>query len=400
MAIDPAQYWRRNLYVCLFGSFTTLAAMTLLLPFLPAYVEELGGGSPQAVIQWSGVAFAITFFGAGLMAPVWGKVADRYGRKVVLVRASLCMAITMSLIGVAQSVGQLVALRLLAGLLGGYSSGAVVLVATQTPRERAGWALGTLSVGAMAGNLTGPLIGGLLPGLIGIRATFFLAGGVIFVAFVATLTLVREVPRVRAPLPPGSKAGTWAALPDWRPVVAMLATAMLLMFANMSIEPIISVYVGSLVPPGGNVTLISGVVMSASAFGSMLAASRLGRLADRVGAWTVVIGCLAATGLLLIPQAFVTAAWQLIVLRFLMGVALAGLLPSVNATIRLNAPDRVMGTVLGYAVSAQFAGQVAGPLVGGLIGAHVGLRAVFGVTSTLMLAGALGNWWVRRRHAR
>jgi MFS family permease len=397
VAADPALYWRRNLYVCLFGSFTTLAAMTLLLPFLPAYVAELGAGSPAAVVQWSGIAFAATFFGAGLVAPLWGKVADRYGRKLILVRASLCMAIAMSLIGVAHSVGQLVALRLLAGLLGGYSSGAVVLVATQTPRERAGWALGTLSVGAMAGNLTGPLIGGVLPGLIGIRETFFLAGAVIFLAFLATLLLIREAPRVRTPLATGTKRGSWAAIPDRRPVFAMLATAMLLMIANMSIEPLISVYVSPLVRAGGNVTLLSGLVMSASALGSMLAASRLGRLADRVGAWTVVIGCLVATGLLLLPQAFVTAVWQEVVLRFLMGIALAGLLPSINATIRMSVPDHVTGTILGYAISAQFAGQVIGPLMGGFIGAHLGLRAVFGVTATLMLAGAAMNWLVKRR---
>ena len=367
--------------------------MTLLLPFLPAYVAELGAGSPQAVVQWSGVAFGATFLGAGLMAPVWGRVADRYGRKLILVRASLCMALAMGSIGLAQSVGQLVMLRLLAGLLGGYSSGAVVLVATQTPREQAGWALGTLSVGAMAGNLAGPLAGGVLPGLIGIRGAFFLAGGVIFVAFLLTLLLVREQPR-----PPrvAARGGGWAAVPDRRPVVAMLGTALLLMLATMSIEPIISVYVGPLVPPGGDVTFASGLVMAASALGSILAAPRLGRVADRVGAWRVATGCLAAGGLLLIPQAFVTAAWQLVGLRFLMGLALAGLLPAVNATIRRSVPDGVAGTMLGYAVSAQFAGQVAGPLLGGFVGAHMGLRAVFGLTSALLLAGAAANWRMRR----
>lgn len=367
--------------------------MTLLLPFLPAYVAELGAGSPQAVVQWSGVAFGATFLGAGLMAPVWGRVADRSGRKLILVRASLCMALAMGSIGLVQSVGQLVLLRLLAGLLGGYSSGAVVLVATQTPREKAGWALGTLSVGAMAGNLAGPLAGGVLPGLIGIRSTFYLAGGVIFVAFLLTLLLVREQPR-----PPrvAARGGSWAAVPDRRPVVAMLGTAMLLMVATMSIEPIISVYVGPLVSPGSSVTFASGLVMAASAFGSILAAPRLGRVADRVGAWRVVTGCLLASGLLLIPQAFVTAAWQLVGLRFLMGMALAGLLPAVNATIRHSVPDGVAGTMLGYAVSAQFAGQVAGPLLGGFVGAHVGLRAVFGLTSALLLAGAAVNWRLRR----
>ena len=388
-------YWRRNLYVCLFGSFTTIAAMTLLLPFLPLYVAQLGARTPAAVVQWSGIAFGATFLGAGLVAPLWGKLADIYGRKPILIRASLGMAVTMSLIGTVHTVWQLVLLRLLAGLLGGYSSGAVVLVATQTPKDRAAWALGTLSTGVMAGGLIGPLIGGALPSLIGIRETFYLAGGVIFVAFLATCFLLKEdrrgvVPRARHL----KRRGAWASIPDRRPVFAMLATAMLLMLANMSIEPIITVYVGQLLHDG-NVALTSGVVMSASALGSILAAPRLGRLADRIGAWTVILGCLLATALLLVPQAFVVSAWQLVALRFLMGLSLAGLLPSINALLRHSVPDAVVGTILGYATSAQFAGQVAGPLVGGFVGGHLGMRAVFLVTSALLLIGAACNWLVR-----
>src|ERR1700712_5013257 len=173
-------HWRRNLWVCLVGSFTTIVAMTLLLPFLPLYVEQLGVTSPPAIVQWSGVAFGATFFSAALVAPLWGHLADLYGRKLMLVRASLGMAVAMSLIGLADNVWHLVLLRLLAGFLGGYSSASMVLVATQTPRDRAGWALGTLSSGVMAGSLVGPLAGGFLPPLIGIRNTFFCAGAVIF----------------------------------------------------------------------------------------------------------------------------------------------------------------------------------------------------------------------------
>ena len=394
-----AAHWRRNLYVCLFGSFTTIAAMTLLLPFLPLYVAQLGVQTQAAVVQWSGVAYGATFLGAGLMAPLWGKLADLYGRKPILIRASLGMAVTMSLIGTAQNVWQLVALRLLAGLLGGYSSGAVVLVATQTPRDRSGWALGTLSTGAMAGALIGPLIGGALPSLIGVRETFYLAGGVIFVAFLATCFLIKE-DRSSAARPARRRArrGAWAMIPDRRPVIAMLVTATLLMLANMSIEPIITVYVGQLAH-SGDVALVSGVVMAASALGSILAAPRLGRLADRVGSWTVIVGCLLATALLLIPQAFVASAWQLVALRFLMGISLAGLLPSINALLRHSVPDAVVGTILGYATSAQFAGQVVGPLVGGFVGGHFGMRAVFLATAALLLGGASYNGVIRGRRA-
>ncbi|ONG54023.1 MFS transporter [Pseudoroseomonas deserti] len=394
---DSSRHWRRNMYVCLFGSFTNVTAMTLLLPFLPLYVEQLGVQGHAAIVQWSGIAYGITFLGAGLMAPVWGKVADLYGRKLILIRACLAMAVCMSLIGVAENIYQLVGLRLLAGVLGGYASGAVVLVATQTPKEQAGWALGTLSIGTMAGTLLGPLVGGVLPGLIGLRGTFFLAGGVIFLAFLATVFLIRE-DRQAGPKGAARVTGSaWSMIPDRRPVIAMLGTAMLLMLANMSIEPIITVYVAQLVPPGGDVVFTAGLVMAASAIGSILAASRLGRLADRIGSWNLITICLLACGLLLIPQAFVTESWQLIGLRFLMGLSLAGLLPAIAATIRHKVPQGAAGTILGYNTSAQYAGQVLGPLAGGFVGGHVGMQAVFLATALIMFAGAACNWIVSRQ---
>ncbi|MBC9177138.1 MFS transporter [Pseudoroseomonas ludipueritiae] len=394
---DGSLHWRRNMYVCLVGSFTNVTAMTLLLPFLPLYVEQLGVQGRAAIVQWSGIAYGITFLGAGIMAPIWGKVADFYGRKMILMRACLAMAVCMSLIGVAENIYQLVGLRLLAGVLGGYASGAVVLVATQTPKEQAGWALGTLSIGTMAGTLLGPLVGGVLPGLIGLRGTFFLAGGVIFLAFLGTVFLIREDRQPRPKGAPQVTGSAWSMIPDRRPVIAMLATAMLLMLANMSVEPIITVYVAQFVPPGGDVVFTAGLVMAASAIGSVLAASWLGRLADRIGSWNLITICLLACGVLLIPQAFVTESWQLIGLRFLMGISLAGLLPAIAATIRHNVPQGAAGTILGYNTSAQYAGQVLGPLAGGFVGGHVGMQAVFLATTLIMFAGAAFNWTISRQ---
>jgi MFS family permease len=386
--------WKRNLIVCVFGSFTTIMAMTLLLPFLPLYVAQLGVTDHAAIVQWSGIAYGAPFLTAGLTAPLWGRLADRYGRKLMLIRASLGMAIAMSLIGMAHNVWQLVALRLLAGLLGGYASGSTVLVAAQTPKSRSGWALGVLSSGIMAGNLVGPLIGGVLPPLIGIRATFLLAGAVIFITFLGTTFLIREEPLPRAER--RKMQGGWQLIPDKRPIIAMLATGLLLMLANMSVEPIITVYVAELVAPP-RVTLVAGLVMSAAALGSILSASHLGKLADRVGHWRIVIACLAVAALLLIPQAFVTNGWQLIVLRFLMGLALGGLLPCIASVIRHNVPQAIAGGMLGYSVSAQYAGQVLGPLGGGFVGGHIGMRAVFLGTAALMAAGAIGNFIVEKR---
>lgn len=393
-----ADYWRRNLAVCVFGSFTTLVSLSMLLPFLPLYVRQLGVESQAGVIQWSGVAFSATFLGTAVTAPLWGRLADRYGRKPMLVRAALGMAVVMSLIGVAHSVYELVALRLLAGLIGGYASASTVLIGTQAPRERAGWALGVLSTGALAGNLAGPLVGGFLPGLIGIRGTFFAGAGMIAVAALLSIVFVRE------DFHPGDarrRGARHAAEPARRTnyvvVAALLATAMMVLLANMSIEPIITVYIGGLGVAGDHVTRIAGLVMAASALGSMLTAARLGALADRIGSWNVIVGCLVLTGLAMLPQAFVHHWWQLAGLRVVMGMTLAGLLPSIAKLARSAVDEDSSGTLLGYLQSAQFSGQVIGPVIGGQIGVMLGLHSVFFVTGSLLIACAGLAGWARTR---
>lgn len=388
-------YWRRNLLVCFIGSFSTVFAMTLMLPFLPLYVEELGVQGHAAIVQWSGVAFSATFITAGLIAPLWGKLGDRFGRKSMLVRASLGMAVTVSLMGLVANIWQLVGLRLLVGLAGGYSSGATILIAVQAPKERAAWALGIVSSGVMAGNLIGPLAGGWLPNLIGIRSTFLFAGALIFLAFLMTTTVIREDVQ---PTRNANKKGqiVWSHLPARSVIICMLCTGMLLMFANMSIEPIITVYVRTLVGESSQVTKMAGYVMAA-ALGSIISASWLGKLADRVGHLRIMTIALFVAGLLLIPQAFVTSGWQLILLRFLMGLALGGLLPCIAAVIRHRVPEGMVGSILGYSVAAQFAGQFAGPLIGGFVGGHIGMRAVFLATSLILLAGAAWNLKIHRQ---
>ncbi len=383
-------HWRTNLVVCLLGSFSTIVAMTMLLPYLPLYVEHLGVRGHASIERWSGVAYGATFFSAALTAPLWGRLGDRYGRKPMLMRASLGMALAMSLIGLAQNVWQLVLLRLLTGLLGGYASGSTIIVAAQTPRERSAWALGVLSTGVMAGTVVGPLIGGVAPELVGVRTSFLVAGGVIFLAFLATTFGLREERPLRRPAQhasPRPRRERW--LPGGRPVAVLLVTASLLMLATMSIEPIVTVYVGQLDPGSDHISALAGVVMAIGALGSIASAPRVGRLADRLGYGRVITACLLGAAAALGLQALAQDVWELGALRLLMGLALGGLLPTITAAIRHAVPDGVVGRALGLSVSAQYSGQVVGPLLGGLVAGAFGIRIVFVVTAAVLVGGAL-----------
>ncbi|MFL9878372.1 MFS transporter [Herbaspirillum rhizosphaerae] len=175
------------------------------------------------------------------------------------------------------------------------------------------------------------------------------------------------------------------------------ATAILVLFASMSIEPIITVYLQTIHVDRSHVVLDAGIVMAASALGRIIMAAPVGRLADRIGGWRVIVYCLTAAALLMIPQAFVSAWWQLAILRFLLGAALAGLLPSIARQIRQSVPESALGKVLGYSQSSQYAGQVLGPLAGGAMGGLVGMRSVFFLTSGMLLCGAAANLWASRK---
>jgi DHA1 family multidrug resistance protein-like MFS transporter len=376
--------WKRNLWVCWFGAFVTATGLSQITPVLPLYIEELGIHNTAAIEQWSGIAFGITFIASSIFSPVWGRMADQYGRKPMLLRASLGMAIVIALMGLVNHVYQLVGLRLFMGVISGYISSAITLVATQTPRKFSGWALGTLSTGAAGGTLLGPLIGGYLSEIMGIRAVFFAIGALLLVTFTTTVLLVKEefTPAHQRPL--GIRA-VWEIITDTKSIFAMFITTFIMQLALMSIEPIITIYIKQLSSHARYVALISGIAFSAPGIASILASPRLGKLSDRIGPRKIILWALLSAGILFIPQAFVRSPWELVALRFLLGIATAGLLPSVNSLISKNVPETVTGRIFGYNQSAQFLGSFGGAILGGQMAAFFGIRYVFFSTSALLL---------------
>lgn len=384
------EIWKKNLFVCWFSVFAVSSGMSQIAPILPLYIEHLGIHDVAAIEQWSGIAFGINFITLAVFSPIWGKAADKYGRKPMLLRASLWLALIGTAMGFAQNVYQFVALRMLQGALSGFIAAAITLVATQTPSERVGWALGTLTTGSVGGALLGPLFGGYLAETLGIRSNFIAMGILATLAFLTTWFFVKEN-FTKSSKETLSMAEAWKLIPHPGLFVAMCATTFVMQLAIMSIEPIVTVYVTQLSQTGTHIALIAGAVFSASGLANVLAAPRLGRLSDKIGPHRVILAALVLAGVLQIPQAFVQASWQLGVLRFLLGIAVAGLLPSINTLVRRSTPDRVTGRAYGFSQSAQFLGMFAGAAAGGQIAAHFGIQNVFFFTGALLLANAL---WV------
>lgn len=310
----------------------------------------------------------------------------------MILRASGWLGLIMIGMSFAQSVWHLVVLRLLQGCLSGFQAAVVPLIAQETPREHSGWAMGMFFTAQVTGGLLGPLIGGMISELIGIRHSFLLMGSLCLLGFLA-LTQVRETRRTAAAGTPAGLRDVFSALPHRRAVVGLFLTTLVLHFSLTCIQPILTVYVSELAPDTEHLAVISGAVFSSAGFASMLTASRLGHISDRIGAQNVLTACLLLAGLVSIPQGLVTAPWQLALLRFLHGIAIAGLMPSVNSLIRQLTPPDCLGQIYGFNQSAQFIGMFSGAFLGGHLAAVFGIRQMFFAVALLLLIDAA---WCRR----
>ncbi|WP_368086709.1 multidrug efflux MFS transporter [Paenibacillus sp. NFR01] len=376
--------------VCWFGMFVTGVGMSQIAPILPLYIKELGVQDTNAVARYAGLAFGITFIISALFSPVWGMAADKVGRKPMLLRASLGMALVIGAMGFAQSVHMLVGLRLLQGVITGYGTACTTLIATQTDKEHAGFALGTLSTANVAGSLLGPTIGAFIAENVGLRDSFFLTGALMLIAFFTTLLFVKETFERKDRKVMRFKE-VWSAVPEKSLTLTLFAAFFMLTAAMYSVEPIITVYISRLTENAGHVALLAGLTFSASGLANIISAPRLGKLSDKIGSHRIILVALLAAGLLFIPQAFVTRPWQLMVLRFLLGLAAGGLNPSVNTLIKKITPDFLTGRMFGFSMSAAYLGVFGGSVLGGQMAGWLGFRSVFFTTALLLLGNAV---WV------
>ncbi|OOM74612.1 multidrug efflux MFS transporter [Clostridium sp. BL-8] len=375
--------WKRNLIFCWFGMFVTMVGISQIAPVLPLYIKGLGVTDTTLIEKFSGIAFGATFIVSAVFSPIWGKLADKVGRKPMLLRASLGMAIVIFCMGYVTHVYELIALRFLQGIISGYGTACTTLIATQTDKENAGFALGTLSTASIAGSLLGPLIGGYLDDTLGMRSVFIITSFLLIIAFVTTLLYVKEDFTASNKRVLNMKE-VWSMLPNASLVLIMFLTAFILQLAFYSIEPIITVYVYQLSDSMSHLALISGLAFSASGIANILVAPKLGKISDEIGPQKVMFVALIVAGVVFIPQAFVKTPWELMGLRFILGLAAGGLLPSVNILVKKIVPQEITGRVFGLSISAQYLGTFLGSVLGGQIAADFGIRYVFFVTSSLL----------------
>ncbi len=384
------EQWKKNLYILWGAGFILMAAMSSIMPFLPLHIEQnMGIESQKDISKWSGLIFGINFFTAFLVAPLWGKLADKYGRKIMILRSGFGMALVTILMGFATNVYQLFLLRLINGLVVGFNPASIALVATNTPREKTGYALGLLNSGAVAGTIIGPLYGGILAEYITYNQIFIFTGFLLFVASLIVLFFVREEFVPDKSNTSRSMFEDFKKIAYTKPLLAVFSVSFILQFAIMSINPILSLFVIELNPPGGKISFFAGLIAAAAGFTNVFSAPRLGKLGDKYGSEKILYYSMIGAAILFIPQGFSDNVWELMFWRFLLGFTLGGLLPSVNSIIKKFAPKGMESISFSYSSSAIFLGNLLGPIIGGILAGFIGFNGVFLMTAGLLVLNSL-----------
>lgn len=382
--------WKRTVYISLVCVFCTAFGVSQLAPILPLYFHDLGVQTPESMSLWSGLATGATYIIVCLAAPFWGRVADKKGRKITLIRSSFGMALCNILIAFQTTPEGVVLIRLVQGLVSGFYSASITLIASESPIERTGWALGLLASANLAGSLIGPLLGGYIADTVGIRNDFIIVGTLMGLAGVLATIFIHEN---YVPQPNPEKLSLRKLkeqIPEFNSIVALCVASFIYAICIMSLQPVISVYIKGIVPSDTeNLAFIAGAVFSAMGIAQLISSSPLGKLVDKIGPRKVLVVSLIYVGILNIPQAYVSDVYQLAIIRFLQGFGLGGMLPALNTYLSSKTPREFTGQVFSYNQSCLFFGYFLGSVGGASLMAWLGFTTLFWVSGGLFIISAL-----------
>lgn len=381
--------WKENLRVAWFGSFLTGASISLVVPFMPIFVEQLGIEGDQ-VAFYAGLAISVSAVSAALVSPIWGILADKYGRKPMMIRAGLAMTITMGGLAFVPNIYWLLFLRLLNGVFTGFVPNATALIASQVPKDKSGAALGTLSTGVVAGTLTGPFVGGFIAEIFGIRNVFLLVGVFLFLAAILTIFFIKEdfQPVAKEKAIPTKEV--FSAFKYPRLLVNLFLTSFVIQFSAQSIGPILALYVRDL-GQTENLLFVSGLIVSSMGFSSMMSAGILGKLGDKVGNHRLLVAAQIYSVIIYLLCAHATSPLQLGLYRFLFGLGTGALIPGVNALLSKMTLKSGISRIFAFNQVFFYLGGVIGPMAGSAVAGYLGYHAVFYATAACVAFSCLCN---------
>jgi len=397
MKIEP---WQRTLYILVLAQLMTAAGIASIFPFLPLFVESLGTSSNMSLALLSGWVFSAPALTSMIASPIWGILADRYGRKLMVERALFGGAIMLLLMAFVRSAEQLIFLRAIQGLVTGTMSAASAMIISVTPRERTGYALGLLQVGFGAGIAVGPLVGGVVADAYGYRAAFYITALMLFIAGIMVLFNIHEqFEPIKSPTRQRDNFFlTWRQMFAASGVPQTYLLRFLSSLGRMMILPIIPLFIRELVNNVDRLNTFTGLVLGVASAAMTVSAVTLGKLGDRIGHRKVLIVSAASLAIFYGLQGIVTAGWQLLVLQALAGFSTGGVVPMISALLADHVRKGTEGAAYGLDNSINAAGRAIAPLLGGAIAAWLGVPFTFAATGLIFVFLVIVTLWFFPSH--
>ena len=382
--------WKRNLWVLWIGVFFTAASFSMVIPFLPIFLLQIGVHEHTEL--WAGLLFSSAFFAGAIASPFWGRMADKYGRKPMIVRAGFVLFVIYTLMAFVTNPYQILVLRILQGLLTGFIPGAIALIGTNTPNHKVGYALSMISTASASGTILGPLLGGGISHLVGNRWAFASAGIIVFLATLLIIFWVVEEKFTPSKVRGSIKTDFQAALSN-RPFLLVLILTVVTSCSVMTIEPVLPLYIVNLGGSSENASLLAGIVFSLPGIASALFAPVWGKWADKVGFQRVLFIGLLGGGLGTIAQILFSEIWGFSIIRFVYGIFFCAVFPALNGLVVKSTPEDFRGRAFSLNQTATQIGGMTGPIIGGFLGGLFPVQSVFIVTAILLFIATGMAYW-------
>ena len=357
----------------------------------PSRVSFRARVEQEQLALWSGLSFSISFFIAAIMAPVWGRLADQHGKKLMAIRAGILIGLSYLWSAFVQDEYQFLLVRAFQGFANGFMPAAMTMVSLSVPKERVGTAMGIFQMGLVLGNTVGPLTGGLTELAVGMRPVFMVAGITLFIVTAAIAIFVKE-PQVEseASVKTTSFSEDLQAAKQNKVLLHILGLYFLVQAVMLMLQPIVAIYVGELKGSMEGAAMLAGSILSGGGVMGMIMTNVWAAYGQRRGYFRVISYGLMGTGTVLLLQSLPFGLWWFGALQLLIGVFIVGIFPSLGSAMTVNTDPSVRGRVFGLATTSQQLGNMIGPLFASIVATYWGTSYVFLVAGIgMMIIGYL-----------
>ena len=376
-----------KIVLALLVSFALLmsSSYTMLIPFLPIYLDKELGASRESLSMWSGLVFAISFAISAFAAPLWGKLSDKMGKKPMIIRSSVLIAVTYFLAGIVTTPFELFLVRAFQGVAAGLWPACLVMLSAYAPKKKLGFAMGLMQSANITGSILGPLLGGILATSFGMRNSFFIGAVALSLISITTILFIKEPPKQESTDPVNQKAPGYLSLLKDKNLLILLFVVGFTNFVIMQIQPIVALYVEKLNQSSHDVMILSGLVLSLGGFAGAIAAPIWGKAGQKHGFYKTLTLSLIVAGTLIAMQGLPNVLWLFALMQFVCGLAFSGIFPSANSILVLFTPSNIRGTGFGLLFSAQMVGGAIGPIIGGFLVTFLSFNSVYFASGSVLV---------------